>query len=109
LLLSSREGYTLGWHFYSTGFFAFAKWRAYDLLMADGRGANYCCQWLLSGGGTVYRPAIRDFGAWLVGRQTGFVQVTRRVTWLQIYAVSILCGIGFTMKFYLSGSLALKV
>lgn len=39
---------------------------------------------------------------WLAVR-TGLAQPPRGATWLQIYAVSILCGIGFTMSLFISG------
>ena len=45
------------------------------------------------------------FGAvWLCVR-LGFAQKLRGATWLQIYAVSMLCGIGFTMSLFI-GALA---
>lgn len=39
---------------------------------------------------------------WLAVR-TGFAIKPRGATWLQIYAVSIICGIGFTMSLFIGG------
>lgn len=39
---------------------------------------------------------------WLAVR-TGFAAKPRGATWLQIYAVSIICGIGFTMSLFIGG------
>jgi NhaA family Na+:H+ antiporter len=48
---------------------------------------------------------IGIFGAvWLAAR-TGFAAQLRGATWLQIYGVSLLCGIGFTMSLFI-GALA---
>ena len=47
------------------------------------------------------------FGAcWLVIR-LGFAKLPENATWLQFYAVTILCGIGFTMSLFI-GSLAFE-
>jgi NhaA family Na+:H+ antiporter len=45
------------------------------------------------------------FGACWLAVKLGFAKLPEGVTWLQIYAVSILCGIGFTMSLFV-GSLA---
>jgi NhaA family Na+:H+ antiporter len=47
------------------------------------------------------------FGACWLAVKLGFVKLPEGVTWLQIYAVSILCGIGFTMSLFV-GSLAFE-
>src|SRR3546814_12139466 len=39
---------------------------------------------------------------WLVVR-TGFAAKPRGATWLQIYAVAVICGIGFTMSLFIGG------
>lgn len=43
------------------------------------------------------------FGAVWVAIKTGFATCPRGATWLQIYAVSVLCGIGFTMSLFIGG------
>lgn len=43
------------------------------------------------------------FGAVWVAVKTGFATCPRGATWLQIYAVSVLCGIGFTMSLFIGG------
>ena len=43
------------------------------------------------------------FGAVWVAVKTGFATRPRGATWLQIYAVSVLCGIGFTMSLFIGG------
>ena len=47
------------------------------------------------------------FGACWLAVKLGFAKLPEGVTWLQIYAVSILCGIGFTMSLFV-GSLAFE-
>jgi Na+:H+ antiporter, NhaA family len=39
---------------------------------------------------------------WLAVR-SGFAAMPRGATWLQIYAISIICGIGFTMSLFIGG------
>src|SRR3546814_11472719 len=39
---------------------------------------------------------------WLVVR-TGFAAKPRGATWLQLYAVAVICGIGFTMSLFIGG------
>jgi Na+:H+ antiporter, NhaA family len=46
---------------------------------------------------------IGVFGAVLIAVKTGFAGKLRGATWLQIYAVSVLCGIGFTMSLFIGG------
>jgi Na+:H+ antiporter, NhaA family len=46
---------------------------------------------------------IGIFGMVLLAVKTGFAGKLRGATWLQIYAVSILCGIGFTMSLLIGG------
>ncbi len=48
---------------------------------------------------------IGIFGAIWVSVKSGFASKLRGATWLQIYAVSMLCGIGFTMSLFI-GELA---
>ena len=43
------------------------------------------------------------FGAVWFAVKTGFAIRPRGATWLQIYAVSVLCGIGFTMSLFIGG------
>ncbi|MES2818680.1 MAG: Na+/H+ antiporter NhaA [Pseudomonadota bacterium] len=43
------------------------------------------------------------FGGVLLAVKTGFAAKPRGCTWLQIYAVAMLCGIGFTMSLFISG------
>ncbi|WP_422062298.1 Na+/H+ antiporter NhaA [Sphingopyxis sp.] len=43
------------------------------------------------------------FGAVWFAVKTGFATRPRGATWLQIYAVSVLCGIGFTMSLFIGG------
>ena len=43
------------------------------------------------------------FGGVLLAVKTGMATKPRGTTWLQIYAVSMLCGIGFTMSLFISG------
>ena len=45
------------------------------------------------------------FGAVLISVRFGLAQKLRGATWLQIYGVSLLCGIGFTMSLFI-GALA---
>jgi len=45
------------------------------------------------------------FGAVLLSVRFGFAAKLRGATWLQIYGVSLLCGIGFTMSLFI-GALA---
>ncbi len=46
---------------------------------------------------------IGIFGAVWLAVKTGFATRPRGATWLQIYAVSVLCGIGFTMSLFIGG------
>jgi len=46
---------------------------------------------------------IGIFGIVVLAVKTGFASKLRGATWLQIYAVSILCGIGFTMSLFIGG------
>lgn len=48
------------------------------------------------------------FGACWLAVKLGLAKLPEGVTWLQVYAVSILCGIGFTMSLFV-GSLAFEV
>ncbi len=43
------------------------------------------------------------FGAIWLAVKTGFAGRPRGATWLQIYAVSVMCGIGFTMSLFIGG------
>ena len=43
------------------------------------------------------------FGAVWLAVKTGFATRPRGATWPQIYAVSVLCGIGFTMSLFIGG------
>ena len=43
------------------------------------------------------------FGGVLLAVKSGLAAKPRGCTWLQIYAVSMLCGIGFTMSLFISG------
>lgn len=43
------------------------------------------------------------FGAVWFAVKTGFATRPRGATWLQTYAVSVLCGIGFTMSLFIGG------
>lgn len=43
------------------------------------------------------------FGGVVLAVKTGLAAKPRGCTWLQIYAVSMLCGIGFTMSLFISG------
>jgi len=46
---------------------------------------------------------IGIFGVVWFAVKSGFASKPRGATWLQIYAVSILCGIGFTMSLFIGG------
>lgn len=46
---------------------------------------------------------IGIFGVVWLAVKTGFANKPRGATWIQIYAVSILCGIGFTMSLFIGG------
>lgn len=46
---------------------------------------------------------IGIFGVVWIAVKSGFASKPRGATWLQIYAVSILCGIGFTMSLFIGG------
>ncbi len=48
---------------------------------------------------------IGIFGAIWIAVKTGFATKLRGATWLQIYGISVLCGIGFTMSLFI-GELA---
>lgn len=43
------------------------------------------------------------FGGVLIAVKSGLATKPRGCTWLQIYAIAILCGIGFTMSLFISG------
>ncbi len=43
------------------------------------------------------------FGGVLLAVKSGLAAKPRGCTWLQIYAISMLCGIGFTMSLFISG------
>ena len=43
------------------------------------------------------------FGAVWIAVRSGFAVKPRGATWLQIYAVAVMCGIGFTMSLFIGG------
>src|SRR3546814_9395212 len=43
------------------------------------------------------------FSAVWLAVKTGFAARPRGATWLQIYAVAVICGIGFTMSLFIGG------
>jgi len=47
------------------------------------------------------------FGACWLAIKLGIAKLPERATWLQFYAVTLLCGIGFTMSLFI-GSLAFE-
>lgn len=57
--------------------------------------------------GLFFGKQIGIFGVVVLAVKTGFAGKLRGATWLQIYAVSLLCGIGFTMSLFI-GSLAFE-
>jgi NhaA family Na+:H+ antiporter len=52
--------------------------------------------------GLVVGKQIGVFGASWLGIKLGLAQLPRHVTWVHLYGVSILCGIGFTMSLFIS-------
>ena len=48
---------------------------------------------------------IGIFSAIWIGVKTGFAAMPRGATWMQVYGLSVLCGIGFTMSLFI-GALA---
>ncbi|MEE9433237.1 MAG: Na+/H+ antiporter NhaA [Sphingorhabdus sp.] len=50
---------------------------------------------------------IGIFGSVWIAVKTGFASRLRGATWLQVYAIAMLCGIGFTMSLFI-GELAFK-
>ena len=53
--------------------------------------------------GLVVGKQIGIFGTLVLAIKTGISPPLGGVTWLQLYAVSILCGIGFTMSLFIGG------
>jgi NhaA family Na+:H+ antiporter len=53
--------------------------------------------------GLFFGKQVGIFGAILACARLGVCMQPRGSTWLQIYAVSILCGIGFTMSLFIAG------
>lgn len=52
--------------------------------------------------GLVVGKQLGIFGSIWLAVKTGFAQLPEKVSWLQIYGFSILCGIGFTMSLFIS-------
>lgn len=55
--------------------------------------------------GLFFGKQIGIMGITLIGRMIGLVQLPQNTTWMQYYAMSIVCGIGFTMSLFI-GALA---
>ena len=53
--------------------------------------------------GLFFGKQIGVFGGVLLAVKTGLAAKPRGATWLQIYAVCLLCGIGFTMSLFIGG------
>ncbi len=53
--------------------------------------------------GLFFGKQIGIFAAVWIAVKTGFAQKLRGATWLQIYGVAVLCGIGFTMSLFIGG------
>ncbi|HBO2181026.1 TPA: Na+/H+ antiporter NhaA [Pseudomonas aeruginosa] len=54
-------------------------------------------------GGLFLGKQLGVFGGVVIAVKTGLASKPRGATWLQIYAVSMLCGIGFTMSLFIGG------
>ncbi|MFT4551827.1 MAG: NhaA family Na+:H+ antiporter [Chlamydiales bacterium] len=52
--------------------------------------------------GLVIGKQLGIFGSIWLAVKVGFAKLPEKVTWLQIYGLSILCGIGFTMSLFIS-------
>lgn len=53
--------------------------------------------------GLVFGKQIGIFGIVAIAAKLGIAKPPERATWLQIYGVCVLCGIGFTMSLFISG------
>ncbi|RGP39945.1 Na(+)/H(+) antiporter NhaA [Altererythrobacter insulae] len=53
--------------------------------------------------GLVVGKQIGIFSAVWIAVKTGFAQAPDNASWIEIYGVSILCGIGFTMSLFIGG------
>jgi len=53
--------------------------------------------------GLLLGKQVGVFSGIVLAVKSGFASRPRGATWLQIYAISILCGIGFTMSLFISG------
>ena len=53
--------------------------------------------------GLVVGKQVGIFSAVWIAVKTGFAQKPDHATWMEIYGVSVLCGIGFTMSLFIGG------